>query len=123
MQANGIVTAVNVDGTVEIIVKRGAACGHGCLTCGSCGVSTITLNAYNNCNALVGDAVVVQTPTKSILGMAAWLYVLPIALFLGGYAVAPWVGAVAFVVTLGAAILCGRRRKHGATTIEMITSE
>jgi len=116
-------------GYVEVTVCRGAACSHA-RVCGSCehcglleGASEIVVEARNDVGAQVGDTVILETDTRSVLGVAAVLYLVPFALFLAlslfGSAigcserVAAALGCGGFALGLfGAYILERDRRKH-----------
>lgn len=73
----------------EVTVCRQSACGHNCADCSGCsGEGTdhsLTVIADNPCCAEVGDTVVVESESARVLGMAFVLYLLPLALFLGGF--------------------------------------
>lgn len=73
-----------------VAVKRVSACAHDCSKCASGGCMMmehpdITVRAYNGPEAHVGDMVIVESSSKSILSMAAVVYLLPMALLIFGY--------------------------------------
>ena len=72
----------------EVTVCRQSACGHNCADCSGCSAEgmahNLTVTAHNLCCAGVGDTVVVESESSRVLGMAFVIYLLPLALFLGG---------------------------------------
>ena len=74
-------------GYAEISVPRKTACGHDCEECAGCGMTgaAIRARAKNDPGAAVGQKVVVESSTKKLLGVAALVYLLPVAGFLLGY--------------------------------------
>ena len=87
-----------------VSVVRQSACGHDCSTCAGCGVSTeaIVAEAINNMNAKAGDTVLVESNTTAVIGIAAVVYFLPVALFFCFYIVSKALGA-----TEAIALICG----------------
>ena len=67
----------------EISVPRKSACGHDCESCAGCGVTgaAVLARAENTIGAGPGDKVVVQSSTKDLLGIAALVYLVPLAGF------------------------------------------
>ena len=75
----------------EIRVRRPSACGHDCKSCGGCGpdsMTQITAVAENQAGARPGDTVRVESESRAVLGLAAVLYLLPIAFLFLGYFIA-----------------------------------
>lgn len=68
-------------------MERRSACSGDCHQCGGCGAAreTITVSAENLIGAGIGDDVIVETATGTVLKAAAVVYLLPIALFFAGY--------------------------------------
>ena len=98
MTQNAVVTKLAGDGWAEIEVHRVSACGHDCSRCGGgCAELTrtgpVTVLARNPVGAQLGDRVVVESSSKSILGFAAVVYLLPLVLFFAGYFAASALGA------------------------------
>lgn len=98
MTQNAVVTKLAGDGWAEIEVHRVSACGHDCSRCGGgCAELTrtgpVTVLARNPVGAQLGDRVVVESATRSILGFAAVVYLLPLVLFFAGYFAACALGA------------------------------
>lgn len=107
----------------EISVPRKSACGHDCEECAGCGVSgaAVHAKAANPIGALPGQKVVVESSTQKMLGIVAFVYLIPVALFLVGYLLAAFVTAsvaiqytiaiAAFLAGIGFAVLYDRRLK------------
>lgn len=79
----------------EISVPRKSACGHDCEECAGCGVSgaAVKAKALNPIGARPGQKVVVESSTQKMLGIVAFVYLIPVALFLAGYLVMLVLGA------------------------------
>ena len=107
----------------EISVPRKSACGHDCEECAGCGVSgaAVHAKAANPIGALPGQKVVVESSTQKMLGIVAFVYLIPVALFLAGYLLAALVtvsvavqytiAIAAFLAGSGFAVLYDRRLK------------
>ena len=78
---------VNAD-YAEISVPRKSACGHDCEECAGCGVSgaAVLARALNPIGARPGQKVVVDSSTSKMLGIVAMVYLIPVVLFVAGYA-------------------------------------
>lgn len=137
MTQSAVVTKTAGDGWAEIEVRRVSACGHDCSQCGGgCAELTrsapVTVLARNPVGAVPGDRVVVESSTKSILGFAAVVYLLPLALFFAGYLIALALGsgegtALAlgggcFALSLAIAILVDRRAAKRSQELFSIVS-
>lgn len=97
MTQNATVKRLAGDGWAEIEVRRASACGHDCAQCaGGCSELTrsgpVCVLARNPVGARPGDRVVVESSTKSILGFAAVVYLLPLVFFFAGYFIARALG-------------------------------
>lgn len=111
----------------EISVPRKSACGHDCEECAGCGVTgtAVHAKAVNPIGARPGQKVVVESSTQKMLGIVAFVYLIPVALFMAGYlltafltpavAIQYTVAVAAFLVGIGFAILYDRhlRAKGG----------
>lgn len=107
----------------EISVPRKSACGHDCEECAGCGVSgaAVHAKAANPIGALPGQKVVVESSTQKMLVIVAFVYLIPVALFLAGYLLAALVtvsvavqytiAIAAFLAGIGFAVLYDRRLK------------
>lgn len=71
----------------EISVPRKSACGHDCEECAGCGVTgtAVHAKAVNSIGARPGQKVVVESNTQKMLLIIAFVYLIPLALFLVGY--------------------------------------
>lgn len=81
----------------EVAVKRVSACAHDCSKCASGGCQMmehpdLTVKAYNQLEAQVGDMVLVESSSKQILSMAMVVYLLPFALLIAGYVLGSLLG-------------------------------
>ena len=86
MTQNGVVTKLLDRGRAEVAVERGTACGGKCDGCETCiYASRLVVNAENGVFAEPGDRVVLESETKSIMGAALLIYMLPVALLFAGY--------------------------------------
>lgn len=94
----------------EISVPRKSACGHDCEECAGCGISgsAVFVRALNTCDAKPGQKVVVESDTKKMLRIVAFVYLIPVVLFLLGYVVTamltPSVGLQYTVAIIGAVL-------------------
>ena len=121
----GTVTALpGGDGQVELTVRRQSACGHDCAGCGGCAGQELVIHARTDIPLALGDRVEVYSGGR-VLGIAALVYLGPVALFLLGYLLSAgaaeaarylWGGA-GFALGLAGAGVCDRRlRKRRAVT-------
>ena len=121
---------VYADGTAEVVCVRESACSGDCHKCSGCGAAkeTILVTARNPIGAGVGDLVNIQSQTGPVLKAAAVLYMLPLALFFTGYAIAAaldmsgalW-GGLAFALSVALIVVYDRRMAKKEDTIYTIT--
>ena len=116
MTQDAVVTKVFGNGTAEVAVTRGTACGSNCGNCESCAFQNeLKATARNTVNAVPGEKVVIESVSSRIFGAAFMLYIVPfIALFIG-YAIAFSVGftegqcilasAAAFLIAVAVVVL------------------
>ncbi len=114
----GTVTALpGGDGQVELTVRRQSACGHDCAGCGGCAGQELVIHARTDIPLALGDRVEVYSGGR-VLGIAALVYLGPVALFLLGYLLSAgaaeaarylWGGA-GFALGLAGAAVGGRPR-------------
>jgi len=118
----------------EISVPRKSACGHDCEECAGCGVSgaAVHARAANPIGAIPGQKVVVESSTKKMLGIVAFVYFIPVLLFLVGYVVTAllmpdrvslqyFIAIAGFLIGILAAILYDRRlRAEGGLTFTIV---
>lgn len=110
----GTVTALpGGDGQVELTVRRQSACGHDCAGCGGCAGQELVIHARTDIPLALGDRVEVYSGGR-VLGIAALVYLGPVALFLLGYLLSAgaaeaarylWGGA-GFALGLAGAAVC-----------------
>ena len=85
MQTKGTVTRIEGDKAI-IIVDRPTMCGGSCANCtGGCKIENNTIEADNSLGAKVGECVIIETETKSVLFSAFLVYILPIVFLCAGY--------------------------------------
>lgn len=117
-------------GMVELTVTRQTACGHSCDGCGRCAgkAPDLVIRAGSDIPVSLGDKVEVYSDNR-VLGAAALVYGLPVALFLLGYLLPASLpeglrylcGGVGFLLGLAGAVICDRRVKRGAGMSYRIT--
>ena len=118
-------------GMVLLSVARQTACGHDCEKCSGCGVQAghLEVRAVDRVGVRPGDRVEVRSDNRKLLGMAALVYLLPVAMFLvgnflgdalaragGGYHVAIHCAVAILMTALGVlpAVLYDRRTRKRA---------
>ena len=117
----------------EISVPRKSACGHDCEECAGCGVSgaAVKAKARNPIGAAPGQKVVVESSTKKMLGIVAFVYFIPVVLFLLGYLLMVFAGfgvalqytaaVIGFVLGILFAILYDRKlRAQGGLVFTIV---
>lgn len=122
----GTVTALpGGDGQVELTVRRQSACGHDCAGCAG---QELVIHAGTDIPLALGDRVEVYSGGR-VLGIAALVYLGPVALFLLGYLLSAgaaeaarylWGGA-GFVLGLAGAAVCDRRLKKRRAVTYRVT--
>ena len=77
----------------EISVPRKSACGHDCEECAGCGVTgaAVKAKAKNPIDARPGQKVVVESSTQKMLGIVAFVYMIPVVLFILGYLITAFI--------------------------------
>lgn len=94
MTQDAVVTRLLPDNMAEVAVARTTACGGNCGSCESCIFqSEFKTLAHNRIGAKPGQRVVIASKSSHVFGAAALVYVMPIVLFLLGYALAYLAGA------------------------------
>ena len=124
-----LVKSINPDGTAQVLHLRQSACSGDCHKCSGCGAAqeTLMLTAENPIGAKPGDTVVIASDTGPVLTGAAMLYLLPLVLFFGGYALgALWnlgalVGCMAFILGICLCVVYDRKFAKKRETIYTIT--
>lgn len=113
------------NGTAEVAVVRQGACAHNCSECGGCMTAaqpTVTALADNAVGAREGELVVVETENAQLMGIIAFVYLVPLVLLVGGYLAAQaagftqgWCilsGVTAFAVSILLVVWLDRRVKR-----------
>jgi len=116
-----------------ISVPRKSACGHDCEECAGCGVSgaAVKARAVNPIGAKPGQKVVVESSTKKMLGIVAFVYTIPVVLFILGYLVMAFtttsvpmqygVAIAGFLIGIVLAIVYDRRiKRQGGLTFNIV---
>ena len=120
---------LNPDGTAQVILIRQSACSGDCHKCSGCGAAqeTLLLDARNPIGAKPGDLVSIEAKSGPVLAAAAIMYLLPLVLFLTGYAVGMrWnlgalTGGICFVLSIGIAVAYDRLVVKKRETVYTIT--
>jgi len=87
MTQEGIVTQTFANNTAEVAVTRMTACGGNCGSCETCMLQSELKTVANNLvGAEPGQRVVIESKSSAVLGAVFLVYVMPLALFLAGYA-------------------------------------
>ena len=111
MTQEAVVTKLLPNQMAEVAVARTTACGGSCGSCESCIFQgEIKTVARNLIDARPGQKVVIASKSSSVFGAAALVYVMPIVLFILGYALAYLLGAsegLCVAVSFAALILSG----------------
>lgn len=86
MREDGIVVSIE-NGVCGVRVRRKTACGENCASCsGACSAREHICMAKNVVGAKIGDKVVLETDSKSVLKSAFLVYILPLLAFLAFFA-------------------------------------
>lgn len=118
------------NGTAQVVCVRESACSGDCHKCSGCGAAKETMFAIaeNPIGAKAGEFVKVSTDSKQILGMATLVYVLPLVLFFGGYALGEWLklggalmGCLGFVLGVALIVIGDRIAQKKDNTVYTIT--
>ena len=132
MTQDAVVTKLLPDNMAEVAVARTTACGGNCGSCESCIFqSEIKTVARNLIDARPGQTVVIARKSSTVFGAAALVYLMPIVLFLLGYALAFLAGAaeeICIAVSFAALLLSGvilvlsqkHKKKQQAFTFDII---
>lgn len=123
-----------IDNNYAVVsVPRKSACGHDCEECAGCGVTgaAVKAKAFNPIGAKPGQKVVVESSTQKMLGIVTFVYLVPVVLFILGYLVMVFLGAVVawqytvaitgFVLGIIFAIMYDRKLKaRGGLTFNIV---
>ena len=129
MEQKARVRKILDNNTAQVVVIRESACSGDCHKCSGCGAAkeSILFEAQNPIGACVGDVVTVTSETGPVLQAAAVLYMLPLVLFFGGYALGAalslsggLVGSAAFLLSVGLIVVYDRRMAKKDNTVYTI---
>lgn len=85
MTQNAVVKRLLPNGRAEVEVTRQSACGHDCAKCGGGCTEMVSgpilAEAVNAIGAAPNERVVIEGEFKQLMGMAAIVYLAPLALF------------------------------------------
>ena len=116
MRREVLVTTLLPDGRAEVVMDRPSACGGSCASCGGCPSRQARAVADNPIHAQPGEWVQIEGSDRRLLAMTAVVYLLPLALLIGGWLLAealwqlPGPGALGgFALGVAAVIAYGRR--------------
>ena len=94
MTQDAVVTKLMPNGMAEVAVTRGTACGSNCGNCESCIYQNeLKTLAKNLISARPGQKVVIESKSSMVYSAAMLVYVLPLVIMLGFYAIANAMGA------------------------------
>ncbi len=122
MTQDAIVTKILPNAMAEVVVTRSTACGSNCASCEACVFqSELKAVAKNRINARLGQRVVIESRNSKVFSAAILVYIMPLLLFVAGFAVATLLGAsegiailVSFACLVFAAFLLVRSQKNKA---------
>lgn len=123
MTQDAVVTKVFPNGMAEVAVSRGTACGSNCGNCESCVFqSELKAFAKNSVHARPGEKVVIESLSSRIFGAAILVYIVPMIVFIIGYAIAASAGLseglcvlcsfLAFAIAVAIVVVYQRRSKR-----------
>lgn len=123
MKQIATVTGILHEHLAEVTVVRRSACAHDCENCSGCGAKTASITVRARCDfpLAVGDTVELYSDNR-VLGYAALVYLVPLAMFFIGYlcpvdvteAVRYLCAGAGFLFGIALAVVCDRliRRSH-----------
>ncbi len=127
MTQDAVVTKLLPNNMAEVLVMRTTACGSNCGSCESCIYqSELKTVARNRIDAKPGQKVLIESKTSLVFNAAMLVYVMPLVLFLIGYALAWALGGsegVCILVSFTALVISGvilvltQRAKKGESKI------
>ena len=124
------VRTIHEDGTATVMHIRESACSGDCHKCSGCGAAkeAILLEAVNPIGAKPGDLVTVEAATGPVLKAALVMYMVPMVLFIVGYALGAALfqqgalaGCLAFFLSIGLAVVYDRKVVKKQNTTYTIT--
>lgn len=85
MNQIGIIESIDGDSAI-VRINRTSACGENCAGCkGGCTPTQQLVSAKNNVNAKEGEKVLLYMPSSTVLGAAAAVYIIPLAVLIISY--------------------------------------
>lgn len=88
-------TVIKVENTMAVVkVMRASACGENCAMCKGCTQTNQTVKANNEIGAAIGDKVRLELSDQKVLLAAFFVYIMPLVMFIIGYSIATWLGAI-----------------------------
>lgn len=94
MTQDAIVTKLLPNNMAEVAVTRATACGSNCGNCESCIFQNeLKTPAHNLISAKPGQKVIIESKSSRVFSAAILVYVMPLVLFLIGFAAAYMLGA------------------------------
>lgn len=129
MEQRVLVRRVLPEGRAEVVHVRQSACSGDCHKCAGCGAAqeTMVFAVKDPVGVRPGDVVIVSSESAPVLLSAAVLYLLPLVLFFVGYALGhrfglgALVGCLAFVLSIGLAVVYDRTVAAKKKTVYTIT--
>ena len=118
------------NGQAEVLRIRESACSGDCHRCAGCGTArqALIVRADNPIHAPEGAVVTIRTDSGEILKAAAVVYLLPVLLFFGGYALGTaagisggGIGCLGFAAGIGCAVAADRRVRTKKSPVYTIT--
>lgn len=93
MTQDAVVTKIMANNMAEVAVVRGTACGSNCGSCESCIYQNeLKTIAKNLISAKPGQKVIIESKTSMVFKAAVLVYVLPLIIMIGFYALANVMG-------------------------------
>lgn len=134
MRQTAQVKKVLPGGIAEVAVVRQGACSHNCSDCGGCMTAaqpTVVARAANTPGAREGELVIVETANAQLLGVIAFVYLVPLVLLIAGYLAAQALGltvgwcilaaCAAFAFSVGLILLLDRYvKRHKAIQFDIV---
>ena len=89
MKKSGYVESVYGNNAV-VRIKRDSACGDNCGNCSGCNLA-VSVDALNYINAKQGDKVEVEMNSKTVIGTAFMVYIIPLVVLIIGYIIGDYI--------------------------------
>ena len=124
------IVSIPEPGIAEVFLERESACSGDCHKCSGCGAirETLFVRAENRIGADVGDHVVVETATHTVMKAVLLVYLVPVVLFFVGYVLGAVLsflpgltGALGFALGIIPAVFLNRRMEQKKESTFRIT--